>query len=273
MKSVFFMAGVCFALAACAASPLPENPVLLKARQAENMATQAQSRGQYDRAAERWNQAALRYDALADPAGFGRATVGLSRALVDSGRRTEALANLNVSLSRAEELPTDIQIELLARRGGIHLQTPETLDKAGSDLLQADALCASRCRFSAALHGLQARLAIVQGRMAEARLHVQSGVLALASQESDQRVERANLGRLSALVQMKEGQYELAYQSAEAALQIDRSLGLPDRIVMDLELLASIAKLQKQPAQASQFEEQARRAKAALLQLQGRAQP
>ncbi|MCZ8015172.1 MAG: hypothetical protein O9274_05695 [Limnobacter sp.] len=273
MKAVFFMAGVCFALGACAASPLPENPVLLKARQAENMAAQAQSRGQYDRAAEHWNQAVLRYDALADPVGFGRAAVGLSRALVDSGRRTEALANLNVSLSRAEELPTDIQIELLARRGGIHLQNPETLDKAGSDLLQADALCASRCRFSAALHGLQARLAIVQGRMAEARLHVQSGLLALASQESAQRVERANLGRLFALIQMKEGQYELAHQSAEAALEIDRNLGLPDRIVMDLELLASIAKLQKQPAQASQFEEQARRAKAALLQLQGRAQP
>ena len=144
-------------------------------------------------------------------------------------------------------------------------------------LAQADRLCGPPCADAPALAVLRARLALLQGdapraaALADAALALPAlaaatGVAPGAPQPA---AERANALRVRGLAQLVLGRPAEAAVSGSAALEIDRALGLVDRVAPDLQLLARAHEQLGQEDLARHYQRLAERAEQARAALRG----
>ena len=150
---------------------------------------------------------------------------------------------------------------------------------AQTHLSEAQSLCAARCTQAAALAVLAARIALAN-KDAVGALKLATDALTLPAMaasttpllQPQASAERANALRVQAQAHAALKAAQASATAADGALQLDRSLGLADRVAMDLQLLADAHRALGNAEKASEYRQLAERSAAANAALTSGAQ-
>ena len=239
-------------LAGCASAPdQPPSRAQGQAVATSERAARLLARGDLAAARQGYLQALAAAQAVQDPALEGAALLNLT--LVNA--RLGDLAGAHLAVDRILAAPARfgpaLQARAAARKALLRLD-----DHAPDEALrwadQADRACERPCSLAAAMHNLRAQVALARGDAAAAA--AAAHLAAAAAVAAAQPAEEAGALRLLARAWMRQGDPTLATQAADAlarALAIDRRLGLPDRVALDLLFAADNEDQRGQPAAAS----------------------
>lgn len=222
-------------LAACSSAPKPADPPRLRAAlEAESDGAKRYGRGDYAAAARRFDEAARLHAAIDDTAGSARNRLHLARSELALGRAEAALNALAAAQQGSDTTPS-LDALLLTAQAQMDLARDED---ARQSLALATAQCAGACPQAASLHLLQARAALAGKRTADALTHADAALKLL--RDKDEAAETGNAWRLLALARLAGGDAAGALPAAQAALDIDRRLALPEKIARDWLLIGDI---------------------------------
>lgn len=266
LTRALFVLPLAAALVACG-SKGPAKPVNITAERAvagTQRGAAAFARGDLGIAQAEYAAALRLYESIADTEGRAATLLSLARIESQAGRPQEALAAVRQVLAEGASLGNATRVTAHGRAAGLYLEMQDAAS-ATAQLDAASALCGAGCGDAAALTLLRARVALARGQPDEA-LRLASGALATLAADS---AERASALRIQAQAHAAAGRHDDAIAAAQQALGIDRSLGLPGRVVLDLDLLAQAHKAKGADAQARRFAELAARARAAGRALRG----
>ena len=229
-------------LAGCASAPKPVEPPRLKAAlEAESDGAKRYGRGDYAVAARRFDEAARIYASIDDTPGAARNRLHLARSELALGRAEAALLTLQMVewAERSNEAGLALDALLLKAQAQLALDRG---DAAQQSLAAAASQCTGACPQAASLHLLQARAALAGSRAADALAHAETALKLL--QGKDQAAETGNAWRLIAAARLAggdlRGELGAALPAAQAALEIDRQLALPEKIARDWLLIGDI---------------------------------
>lgn len=242
-------------LSACSSPPQrPPSAAQAQAAASSERATQAAQRGDWRQAEQQYQVALQAAVALQDPARTGAALLGLAQASARQGDLAAAHGHLDRLLADPSGIDPGQRASAAARKALLALDQGPPAD-ARRWIEQAERDCAAPCALAPLLGNLRAHLALAQGDAVDATAHAQAAGAAAAA--AGQAGEQAAALRLQARAA---GQLGLHGQAAEAlarALQIDRQLGQPDRIALDLTLAGEAEDRRGQAAAATVFYQRA----------------
>ncbi|MCX7156303.1 MAG: hypothetical protein NTW45_07670 [Rhodocyclales bacterium] len=226
-------------LAGCAAAPnsatSPAEPPRLKAAlEAESDGAKRYGRGDYAAAVRRFDEAARIYASIDDMPGAARNRLHLARSELAQGRAEAALLVLE-SADRGSDAGPTLDTLLLRAQAQLALDRHAA---AQQSLAAASGQCAGACPQAASLHLLQARAALAANLAADALAHAEAALKLL--QGKDEAAETGNAWRLIAAARLAGGDAGGALPAANAALEIDRQLALPEKIARDWLLIGDI---------------------------------
>lgn len=219
-------------LAACGSAPKVSEPALRKeAQQAERDGAQRYARGDYAGAARHFAAAGQLQQSLDDPAASARNQLHQARAEL-------ALGQAEAALQRAQRIASgELAVDALLLQAQANLGLGR-LAAAQTSLAAAAAACGQACPQSASLNLLQARAALADKRAPDALRHAEAALKLL--QDKDEAAETGNAWRLIAAARLAGGDALGALPAAQAALDIDRQLALPEKIARDWLLIGDI---------------------------------
>lgn len=221
-------------LAACGSAPKVSEPALRQqAQETERDGARRYARGDYAGAARHFAVASQLQQSLDDPAAAARNQLHQARAEL-AAAQAEAALNRARNITHAE---LALDALLLQAQANLALGKPAA---ARENLAAAAASCAANCPQSASLNLLQARAALVDKRAADALRHAEAALKLL--QGKDETAETGNAWRLIATARLAGDDAAGALPAAQAALDIDRQLALPEKIARDWLLIGDIRK-------------------------------
>ncbi len=218
-------------LVACAVPP--ERPASAAQRQAVDASQRAARALQYGDLALARNlylSALAAAQALQDPALTGAALLNLT--LVDARRGDLPAAHQHVDLLLADRQQSAALLARAAARKALLLLDDQQPEAALAWAAQARRGCAMPCALAPVLDNLQAHVALLRGDAAGAlALAHRAASMAAATQQPG---EQASAMRLVGRAATRLGDGTQAAEALATALQLDRQLGQPDRIALDL---------------------------------------
>jgi tetratricopeptide (TPR) repeat protein len=220
-------------LVACASTPAPAPPPRLQvlASEAENDAMRHYARGDYAAALRGFTLALRLQQSLDNSIEVARHQLNLAQCELALGKTQAALQR--ASLVTEPKFLTESR--LLQAQANLSLG----LVKPARPLLsQLNADCETDCTYRGTLHLLQARAALLEQQAAEAVSYSEKALNVLIEKHEDH--ETANAWRLMAAAQLALSDPTKAMDAAQAALSIDRKLGLPEKIARDWLLIGDI---------------------------------
>jgi tetratricopeptide (TPR) repeat protein len=243
----------CLILAACAGSPPAASPPPGEAAVIEaNRRADAYLRSGNPEGAARYYREALRLaQAVEDAEGIAANAVNLSIVYQRLGKRDAARESLEPLLRRSSlSFRSERLAQAALRRSVLDVEDRRFASAAEWANVAASHCGGSDCTLSGAIHNVRGQIALEEGRPEAA---VSSARLALAaSRSSGDRVEVANALRLLGLGSLRAGDAASASVFLGEALAIDKELGSPRKIYLDLIGLgrASAARGERGPARA-----------------------
>jgi tetratricopeptide (TPR) repeat protein len=229
-------------LAGCGAPPKTNTAALQEAAIEANRRGESYVRhGELENAARSYREALRLSQSLEDAEGIGANAINLSIVRQRQGRFADARAalgavlqqpNLRFSASRLSEV--SLRHALLDLDQGNFLGAEEWVKQARNH-------CGERCALSSAIHNTRAQLALQAGRIDDAALAARSAHD--ASRAAGERAELANALRLLGIVSLQRRDALAARAHLEQALDIDREIGAPRKIALDLLSLGRAAAL------------------------------
>lgn len=220
-------------LVGCGAPRPADPPRLAAALEAESDGAKRYGRGDYTAAARRFDEAVRLYTSIDDSSGAQRNRRHLARSELARGRADAAL----LVLAAAEPSDGGLSLDTLL----IKAQAQLALDRhesAQQSLAAAAEQCAGGCPQLASLRLLQARAALAGQRPADALAHAEFALKLL--QDRNEASETGNAWRLIAAARLAASDTSGALPAAQAALDIDRRLALPEKIGRDWLLIGDI---------------------------------
>ena len=263
-------------LTACTQVPLM-SPAVTAAQASSQRGAQAFSKGDLAVSQREYTNALHVYESLGDSAGRASSLLSLARIYAQTGRSDDALAAVQEVLNDPVPAGTATLITAHGRAAALLLAKGDTKN-ANMQLTRAVALCGSGCGETGALMVLRARSALLQQQPAVA-LKLASDALGLLAastppvRQAQASAERANALRVQAQAYAALEQHAAAAEPAKAALELDRALGLADRVQLDLDLLAQTYSALGVPTLSQQYLTLAERARAASRDLRGNTSP
>ena len=235
-----FVACLVAALSACAA-PAPErgSPAQARLGEAEARAAALARSGDYAGAARFYGEALRIASSLENAEAIAANAINLS--IVDQwlGREAEARAALAAVLDEPRAGFSERRKTQAELRRAILEAASGNLGAAEVWAGEAERRCAASCEYAAAILNVRAQVALDAGRSAEAAR------LALAAAERARgeagRAEAANALRTLGRARIAAGDPAAALQALGQALEFDRALGDPRKILADLTELARAA--------------------------------
>ncbi|HET9735012.1 MAG TPA: hypothetical protein VFP62_07045 [Burkholderiales bacterium] len=251
----------CALLAACARAPAPSTPEQpakvpsSAAMEANRRAEVALRRGDLEVAALHYREALRRSLALEDADGIAANAINLSIVLQRQGKLEEARASLAPLLERATlSYAAERRAQAALRRAVLDLDERRTAG-AAEWAERAAAWCGQPCALAAAIQNVRGQLALEAGRHGEAA-EAAKGALAAARAVSDD-AEAANALRLAGMAAIAAGDGAGALAPLTEALAIDRNLGVPRKLTLDLIGLGRASALQGERDAARAYYERA----------------
>ncbi len=226
----------------CSAPPKPSTAARQEAALEANRKGEAYVRhGELENAARSYREALRFSQALEDAEGIAANAINLSIVRQRQGRFADARASLAAVLDQRNLKFSNARLAEVSLRQALLDLDEKNLAGADDWLAKAAGHCAERCPAGAAIHNVRAQLALQAGRTDAAFLAARSAHD--ASRASGDQAEQANALRLLGIVGLKNGEAASARQHLEQALAIDRELGAPRKIALDLLALGQAAAL------------------------------
>lgn len=226
----------------CSAPPKPSTAARQEAALEANRKGEAYVRhGELENAARSYREALRFSQALEDAEGIAANAINLSIVRQRQGRFADARASLAAVLDQRNLKFSNARLAEVSLRQALLDLDEKNLAGADDWMAKATGHCAERCPAGAAIHNVRAQLALQAGRTDAAFLAARSAHD--ASRASGDQVEQANALRLLGIVGLKNGEAASARQHLEQALAIDRELGAPRKIALDLLALGQAAAL------------------------------
>ena len=253
--AVLLAALVALLVAGCSGPPARTTNTAHEAALSLNQrATRALQRGDTVQALALYEQALTVADSVEDFDTGGATLLNLAAVHARLGQTAQAHQRVDRILRSRGGYGTGLQAQAAARKALLYLDAPD-LAAALQWVDKAEADCAAPCALSATLNDVRAHVALERGdAAAAAALATRAAAQAEATQQS---AEQANAQRLLGRAQMRLGDHLAAAAALQRALDIDRSLGLPDRIALDLLHAGENAQRANQPVAAREFYERA----------------
>jgi len=224
-------------LAGCAATPKPADPPRLRAAlEAESDGAKRYGRGDFGIAERRFEEAMRIYASIDDASGRSRNRLHLARTRLAQGHAEAALELLNAADPAAEPGPA---LDALLLKAQAQLALARDAE-ARQSLAAAAERCGTACPQAASLHLLQGHAALAGKLPQEALAHADAALKSL--REDSAAAETGNAWRLMAAARLAAGDTAGALPAAQAALDIDRRLALPEKIARDWLLIGDIRK-------------------------------
>lgn len=226
----------------CSAPSKPSTAARQEAALEANRKGEAYVRhGELENAARSYREALRFSQALEDAEGIAANAINLSIVRQRQGRFADARASLAAVLDQRNLKFSSARLAEVSLRQALLDLDEKNLAGADDWLAKATGHCAERCPAGAAIHNVRAQLALQAGRTDAAFLAARSAHD--ASRASGDQAEQANALRLLGIVGLKNGEAASARQHLEQALAIDRELGAPRKIALDLLALGQAAAL------------------------------
>ena len=242
-------------LAGCTSPPnKPSNPAQLQGEAHSQAAAKALRRGDLASATASYQAALTAAESVEDLESTAIALLNLGAVQGQAGQTEAALARMDRILRQPSPFSDAAQARAAARKALLLVdqgQLPQALQWAD----RSQALCADACGLAPAMNNLRAHVALAGSDLERAA--------ALASRAAEQAAsagllaEQANGQRLAGRALSLQGQHERAAASLAQALLLDQTLGLPDRIALDLQYAAENEVRRGQPAVARTYLERA----------------
>lgn len=226
----------------CSAPPKPSTAARQEAALEANRKGEVYVRhGELENAARSYGEALRFSQALEDAEGIAANAINLSIVRQRQGRFADARASLAAVLDQRNLKFSNARLAEVSLRQALLDLDEKNLAGADDWMAKATGHCAERCPAGAAIHNVRAQLALQAGRTDAAFLAARSAHD--ASRASGDQAEQANALRLLGIVGLKNGEAASARQHLEQALAIDRELGAPRKIALDLLALGQAAAL------------------------------
>ena len=272
--AVFNICATLCMLGACG-SRTAISPAATLAQASTLRGAQAFARGDLTSAERDYTNALQIHESLGHTPERAATLLSLARVAAQAGRSEQALAAINQVLADEPQLGTPMVITAHGRAASLYLAREDT-QRAGQHLTQATTACAGSCTDVGALAVLRARLALAQRQPSQA-LKLANDALAMPSLAAatppgatpQASAERANAFRVQAQALSALGQHDAAVTAAGVALDLDQSLGLAQRVLLDLQLLANAHRSRGDTGMAHRYQGLADRAQAAGQALRG----
>lgn len=248
-------------LAACGHVPESRNTHLVQAAEFNQRAQHAFHRGQYQRAATLYRQALQLDVAIEHVDGIAINTLNLARVNQVLGKNVQAEQLLDHLLNDTVSQYAPVHLaEAAVQKALMRLQDK---DAAGAAIWADKAAdwCEPGCKLLGVIANVRAGIAL---RVNDGEQALFWSDRALAANR-DVPLELANALRLQASARLMMNVPEEALRLAQAALTIDKSLGLPQKIHQDLLLLAQAHEQLGHTEQAGQFRQRAARIAATVV--------
>jgi len=250
-----------FFLSACGSSPVERQPLAIEqARSADADARKALKNGELFSAQNDFAKALSLQQSLDDTAGAATTLINLATVTHQMGDDDAALKWLNRLLLEKEGIyPQQSRLDATFRKAVI-LTNHARLEEAESTLQISEKMCGNKCPIDQSMQILRARILLLKGDA--------KGALALAQNVSKGSVtsmeEQANAWRVVATAEEKLALAADALRHFQAAMEIDKSLGLSERISEDLSGMARVSAQLGQERQAAEYSRRAALVKEAL---------
>lgn len=237
-------------LAACASAPPLRLPQTLElAQAADKDARRALREGDLLRAQHDFAKALALQQSLDDAAATATTLINLATVTHQMRDDETALVWLDkVLLEKTHIYPAESLLTAAFRKAVILTNLARTGD-AGSSLQVAEKLCEKKCALRYGITVLRARLLLLNGDA--------EGALALAQAVSKDSTagteEQANAVRVIAASEEKLARSASALQHFQAALEMDKALGLSARIGEDLSGMARVSAKLGQDQEAAEY--------------------
>jgi hypothetical protein len=220
-------------LAGCGSSPKPppEPRLRLQAQAVEASGARRYAQGDYSAAARHFAEGARLRLSLDD-------APAASRNRLQQAQAELALGQAQLALDLASQVREDsLQVQALLLQVQAQLALGR-VDAVTPLLARLATLCAAGCAERGRLLLLQARTAWARGDAALALTQAEAALSPLREQGEEREV--ANAFRLIASARLKTAAISAALVAAQGALDIDRQLALPEKIVRDWLLMGDI---------------------------------
>lgn len=209
----------------------PEPALRAQAQELEADGVRRLARGDYTAALGRLSEAARLQQSLDDVAALARVQLGQARAQLALGQAKEALAHAQAA---AENAPG---MEPLMLQAQAHLALGQASQARG--ILDRLALqCAASCDELGSLRILQARAALAGGQAQESMAHAKAALAILRDKKDE--TQAGNAWRIMGVSHLMLGDLPAALAAAQTSLEIDRRLGLPEKIARDWLLVGDV---------------------------------
>ena len=260
-------AGTTAAVLACACASMapPLNKTEQQAAAFNQRAARAFDQGDYRRAAALYEQALRLNTGVENTEGIAANALSLARVHQAAGDAVAAHRVLDDLLAEWPlPVPPPRRAEAQARKAQLYLDAGDAARaREWSD--KALASCAG-CAALPAIQTLRGRAALASGDPAAALDWVSRALSATGpgiGPVTSQASERANALRLAGEARLARGEHHAAVAAIEQALELDRGLGLPSRICLDLMALGRVQKQLGNRAAARDYFTRARSVSAA----------
>lgn len=225
-------------LSACGgASVQTDNPVLAQAQDAHTDGQRAFVRQDFDNARRHFEQALRLHQSIDDATGIALNRLDLARSRAALGDAVGAEGELDALLSSAA--PSPLRAEA-ARQKAVLALAANRLDDALRWQNEARTQCGAGCALTSSLALIRAQVALRRGALDQAAAEWNAARAALPAVADSERPtsEHANVWRLGGEIALQRQDYSSARAHLEQALAADRDNGLPERVLIDLHLLA-----------------------------------
>jgi tetratricopeptide (TPR) repeat protein len=250
-------------LAACGSAPAAREPLAIEqVKAADKDARKALSDGELIRAQHEFAKVLKLQQSLDDTAGAATTLINLATVTHRLHDDEGALASLDRILLEKEPIyPPDSRLTAAFRKAVILTDLGRVSD-AESNLQLAENLCERKCALNFGIGVLHARLMLLNGD-ADGALAL---VRALSKEDNAGKDEQANAMRVTAAAEEKLARYESALQHFQAALEMDKPLGLGERIGEDLSGMSRVSTRLGQDREAAEYSRRADLVKDAIRQ-------
>ncbi len=250
------VAALATALLAACSSPPPRPPSAAQASAQAHHLTGARAlrRGDLNAALAAYGDALAASDSVEDFEGSATALLNLALVHARLGQLDAAHARVDRILTAPQRYSDAQRGQAATRKAMLYLDT-KSYGMALQWADQARGVCGDPCLLAPTLANLRAFVALERGEFERAADQARRAAALAAA--LGQPTEHANALRLLGRANTRTGKTEDAAQALAQALQMDRELGLPERIALDLMHAGENEERRAQPAAARDFYERA----------------
>jgi tetratricopeptide (TPR) repeat protein len=242
MKVRVLFGVIVVALAGCAQPPKASTAARQEAALEANRKGEAYVRhGELEHAARSYREALRLSQSLEDPEGIAANAINLSIVRQRQGRFNEARESLAAVLEQPNLRFSESRLAEVTLRHALLDLDQNRFSGANEWVDRAAGHCAERCPLAAAIHNVRAQLALQAGRVTDAAASARSAHD--SSRAAGDRAELANALRLLGITSLHRGDSAAARTHLEQALALDREIGAPRKIALDLLALGRAAAL------------------------------